>query len=178
MYKQIAVLCLGLLAAAPSLAAPSEPVYIGDFAAQAQSDASDRAVRKGEENAAALSEALVHELNSRGIAAYRLTGQDAAPRAGWIVNGVFAETLPHGLFSGLTSMGDTTPNTEVKIRIVDSAGQPISAISTAASLGGQSSSVSINPYVLAAKLVLHHVASDRSIDDLARRIADQILAQG
>src|ERR1700751_731615 len=44
-------------------------------------------------------------------------------------------------------------------------------------LGGQGSVLSLNAYEAAAKVVVHHVASDRSIDDLARRIADQILAQ-
>ena len=183
MYKFIAALCLSFAVSIPALATPlgDKPLYIGDFTAQAQSDASDRAVRKGEENAAALSDALVHALNSRGVTAYRLTGQVASPQAGWIINGVFSETIPHGLFSGLTSIGSTTPNTEVKISIVDAtnpSGQPIGNLTTAASLGGQSSALSINPYVLAAKLVVHTIAADRSIDDLARRIADQIIAQG
>lgn len=174
----VAAFCL----AAPALCVAAEkPFYIGDFKAETtQSDASDRAVHKSEENAAALSEALVRELNGRGATAYRLKDQDPAPQEGRVVSGVFSENVPHGLFSGISSIGSSTPNTDVKISIADAAGdvsKPVSTIDIAATLSGQGSSLSFNPYVLAAKFVVHQVSSDRSINDLARRIADQILAQ-
>jgi len=177
-------------AAASNGNAPQQPIYIGDFkAAPAQSGSSSGPLShlgashqagKVEKNAAALAEALVRELNARGVASYRLSDENPAPNSGWVVSGVFSETVPHGLFSQFSSLGSSTPNTEVKVSIVDlgsASHEPARVMSTAASLGGQGSAISLNPYVMAAKVVVHHVESGRSIDDLARRIADQILAQ-
>ena len=169
---------------------PQQPIYIADFkAAPAQSGSSSGPLShlgashqadKVEKNAAALAEALVRELNARGVATYRLSDGNPAPNIGWVVSGVFSETVPHGIFSQFSSLGSSAPNTEVKVSIVDlgsASGEPARVMSTAASLGGQGSAFSLNPYILAAKVVVHRVASGRSIDDLARRIADQILAQ-
>jgi hypothetical protein len=38
---------------------------------------------------------------------------------GWVISGVFSENIPHGLFSQLSSLGSSTPNTEIKVSIVD-----------------------------------------------------------
>ena len=155
-------------------------------AALAQDSFSDdhggaRRTEKVEKNAAALTEALIHELNNRGVSAYPLREQDPAHRSGWVISRVLTENVLKGLiFSGLRSLGSSTPNTEVDVSICDLSsdpGKPGRLINTAASLGGQESALSLNPYEVAAKVVVHHVASNRSIADLARRIADQILAQ-
>ena len=179
-------------AAASSGDGPQQPIYVGDFKPELTpgGDTSSgpfshlgasRRAEKVESNASALAEALVRELNARGVAAYRLSEQAPTPHRGWVISGVFSENLQSGLpLSQLSPLGSSAPNTEVKVSIIDlgsNSGRPASVISTDASLGGQGSSISINPYVLAAKVVLHQVESGRSMDDLARRIADRILAR-
>jgi hypothetical protein len=193
----IATLCLSLTgpalceAAASGASAPQQPLYIADFKPElAQGNSSggllshlgaSRRAEKVDKNASALADALVRELNARGVATYRLSEQDPTPRSGWVVSGVFSENVPSGLpLSQLASLGSSTPNTQVELTIVDVGGdsaRPASIINTAASLSGQGSAASFNPYAAAAKVVLHHVESGRSIDDLARKVADQILAQ-
>lgn len=167
-----AAFCFALLVATASQAA--EPIYIEDFTAE--QPGSDAPSDKVEKNAAALSEALVKALNDRGFPAYRLGAADPAPQAGRVISGVFSETLPGGPFSQISSIGNSTPNSEVTLNIVED-GKSVGTIDMAASLGGQGKSLSINPYVIAAKLVIHHVASDRSIDDFAKRLADRIAPQ-
>lgn len=184
--------CLTLLLASLSQAAQisnggRQPIYIEPLKAELAQDSASGDARashraeKVKKNASALTEALIRELNNRGVTAYPLGEQDPTPHAGWVIRGVFTEQVAKGLvFAGLRSLGSSTPNTEVDVSISNlggDSGKPPRLINTAASLGGQGSVLSLNPYEAAAKVVVHHVASDRSIDDLARRIADQILAQ-
>jgi uncharacterized protein DUF4410 len=187
--------CLGFTVFGAAQAAdtgPKLPIYIEDFKAEmAQSDSSSglfshlgatRRAAKVEKNATALADALVRELNAEGMTAYRVSGQDSAPRTGWLIKGVFSETVPRGgLLSSLgASSGSSAPNTEVTLSITDLAAdsaKPVAMINTPASLTGQGSSISFNPYVVAAKIVVHKVQSGRSIDDLAKRVATQIVAQ-
>jgi hypothetical protein len=172
-------LAMALAGSAASQAADMKPLYIGTFTADSAESNSSHGAEKVEKNAAALPDALVKELTSRGVVAYRLTDTSPAPQSGLVVSGIFSETIAHGPLSGLSSMGDTAPNTEVKVSIVDAGdqtGKPVASFTTAAQLGGQGSALSFNPIIIGVKFVAHQVASDRSMDDLARRLADQILA--
>jgi len=74
---------------------------------------------------------------------------------------------------------NNTPNTEIKLDIADLSaepGQTPDKIDSHYKLRGQGSNFSLNPYAMAAKVVIHKVVADQSIDVLAKDLATQILA--
>jgi hypothetical protein len=156
-----------------------EIIYVQDLKAEVPAGDTSKGAQKVEKNAESLTQALIRELNARGVVAYRLKGEDPVPSSGWEVSGVFSETVPNGLpLTQLFSHASSAPNTEVKMNVVNLAAasdKPAAAITTPASLAGQESAVSFNPYLMAVKLVAHRVKSNQSIEDLAKRLATQIL---
>ncbi|SAK65920.1 hypothetical protein [Caballeronia ptereochthonis] len=135
------------------------------------------------ENASALSEGIVKALNARGIAACHATAQTALPASGWLVNGEFDETLSAGFGSALPSMGSSdkqAPNTHVTVQLADLAAspdKPLAQIDTTDELKGQKSAAAPKPYGAAVRFVINRVEASSSLDDLAGKIADGIVAE-
>lgn len=153
-FTVIGTSCLTLLGlsvghAAPVSSSVQQPIYVEPLKATLARDSASadggasRRTEKVEKNASALTEALIRELNARGVTTYPLSEQGPTPRAGWVIRGVFTEHLPRGLlFSQLRSLGSSTPNTEVEISISDlgaDSDKSAKLISAAASLSGQGS---------------------------------------
>jgi hypothetical protein len=165
------------------------PVYVRDFqVAQAPVESpgllvtrvrASRQAAKSAGNAAALSEAVIRELNTRGVPAHRLGGQAPPTQRGWLISGVFSESAPRGVLSSLSSLGSSASNTEVTVRVADMAADPHSAavFGTSGALKGQGPSAAWNPYAVAVRFVVNQIESNASIDDLARKIVGEILAQ-
>jgi hypothetical protein len=174
--------------AARLLVVGGQPVYVQDLqlAGTQQKGSSgvlgrmraSREQQKSARSAAAVSEAIVREMNNRGIPAHHLTAQQAMPRAGLLVSGVFSEKVPHGLFSSLSSLGSSSPNTEVTLTVSDLTADPNTAVArlgTNGTLKGQGSAVSFNPYAVAVKFVVNKAESASSIDALAKKIVAEML---
>ena len=138
--------------------------------------------KKVEHNALALSEGIVRALNARGFRAYRLSGQSPVPPAGWLIDGTFDEQMSQGMLSSLSSIGSTfqgAPNTDVLVRITDLASdpdKPLAVIGTSGALKGQGTFVAFNPYAAAARFVIRTVEASSSLDALADKVAEQIVA--
>lgn len=176
---------------APSNAAPtrvSDAIYVEDFQVAAPEGESSgrllsrvresRQAEKAAKNAASLTAAVIRELTARGVHVSRWNGQSVAPRSGWLIRGLFSEHLPQGLGSSLTALGSSAPNTEVSVTITDlAANAPVATSNTTAALKGQGSSAAWSPYAVAARFVVNQVESDSSIDDLSKKIVEQVLSK-
>lgn len=176
---------------APSNAAStgvSDAIYVEDFhVAAPEGDSSGRLLSRIREsrqaekiakNAASLTETVIRGLAARGVHVSRWDEQSAAPRSGWLIRGVFSEHPPQGLGSSLTALGSSAPNTEVSVTITDlAANAPVATSNTTAALKGQGSSAAWSPYAVAARFVVNQVESDSSIDDLSKKIVEQVLSK-
>ena len=168
-----------------------QPVYVEDFqAAEGATQESfgifgrmraSREKKKSSQNAAAVSEAVVRELNNRGIAAHRLAAQELVPNYGLLIRGVFSETFAHGLFfSSLQSLGSSPPpeNARVALTVSDLSSDPRAAIArrgTSGTLKGQGSAASFSPYAVAVKIVANKIESASSLDALAKNVVGELL---
>jgi hypothetical protein len=166
-------------------------IYVEDFQPVDQQDASSglllsrlrsaRNAQKVDNNASALSDAIVKSLSSQGIKAYRISSQGPLPTSGWLVGGVFSERTSQGLLSSLASLGSSkTPNTEVTVSIADLASDPnvpFAVLGNADQLKGQGSAVAWNPYMVAVRLVVNEAQASSSMTDLANKIAGEIVSQ-
>jgi hypothetical protein len=169
-------------------AKPLPMIYVGGF--QPVERASDGAgpvhalskgihTRKADENAAALSQALVRALQNKQAAAEVLPAGASRPHEGWLVQGVYSALDEHSRLVSLPFANTPKgPNVEVTVTIADYAKDPdapFAVIGTDAVLKGQGSAISWNPYIIGAKFVVHEVEGRKSMDALADQIADKIL---
>ena len=174
-------------ATSPNLDSP--PLYVGKFKPVEEAPEgfgplhalnSDIRHMKSSENAARLSSALIAALAKRGARAEKLP-TDAAlrPRSGWIIQGIFyAFDQNSRLISVPLLSKQTGPNVEVSVTVADCAKNPdapFAVIGNDAILKGQGTAVSWNPYVAAAKFVVHHAQGEDSLQLLADQIAQKIL---
>jgi hypothetical protein len=101
------------------------------------------------------------------------------PSSGWLIKGVFyAMDENSRLISVPFVHTDKGPNVEVSVTVTDYALNPdipFAVIGSEAALRGQGTAISWNPYVAAAKFVLHQVKGQDSIDVLATQIAQKII---
>ncbi len=183
-----AIHLLTLPAAQAQEAAAAPTIYVSEFQAIHQ-DAkpptgiltrlkSEIRQDKAEGSASRLAQDIVDQLNDQGTKAVYLHADDPMPKSGYLVSGAFYATDPKG---GLLSLSflNSTPNTEIKLDVADLSAQPgqeTDKIDTHYKLQGQGSNFSLNPYEMAAKVVVHKVVADQSITALAKDLATQILA--
>jgi hypothetical protein len=135
---------------------------------------------KSSENAARLSSALIAALVKRGARAEKLpTDVALRPRSGWIIQGIFyALDQNSRLISVPLLSKQTGPNVEVSVTVADGAKNPdapFAVIGNDAILKGQGTAVSWNPYVAAAKFVVHQAQGEDSLQLLADQVAQKIL---
>jgi hypothetical protein len=132
---------------------------------------------RADENAAALSRALVASLLKAHFAAQVLLN-DSLPQSGWVVRGVFYATDDGGRLISVPFLGSRkSPNVQVTVTITDvtkNPDTPFAVIGTDSALKGQGAPVGWNPYVVSARLVVHHIEGDESLNDLADQIAQKI----
>jgi hypothetical protein len=99
-----------------------------------------------------------------------------------LIDGTFDEQMSQGMLSSLSSIGSTfqgAPNTDVLVRITDLASdpdKPLAVIGTSGALKGQGTFVAFNPYAAAARFVILTVEASSSLDALADKVAEQIIA--
>jgi len=135
---------------------------------------------KANSNAARLSSAVTEELRKLGAHADPLpAGASRRPNSGWLVQGVFyAMDENSRLISVPFISTDKGPSVEVSVTITDyslNPDIPFAVIGTEAVLKGQGTAISWNPYVAAAKFVLHQVKGQDSIAVLAAQIAQKTI---
>ena len=137
---------------------------------------------KADSNAARLSSALVEALRKLQAQAEPLP-TDAAlrPHAGWLIQGVFYALDENSrLISVPLLSSHKGPNVEVSVTVADCARDcdiPFAVIGTDAALKGQGTAISWNPYVAAAKFVVHQVQGQDALATLADQIARKVLDQ-
>lgn len=179
---------VGVSASAPS-AVLAHTLYVIDFTAMDQGGrgvllprlrAGVRA-RKAQDSALALTQALVRALRSAGWQAVYLPPGAPTPNDGWIVRGVlYVEDDQGHLLSMLSDpIGPQTPNTEVTIGLADAAldpSTPFAVLGRSDALRGLGTNASWNPYIVAAKFVLHSAESASSVDALAAHIVGDMQA--
>ena len=135
---------------------------------------------KADNNAARLSSALTEALRKLGARADPLPSDTSGrPSSGWKVQGVFYALDESSRLVSVPSIStDKGPNVEVSVTVTDYAlnpNTPFAVIGTQAALKGQGTAISWNPYVAAAKFVLHQDKGQDSIDVLASEIAQKII---
>jgi hypothetical protein len=135
---------------------------------------------KADSNAARLSTALTEELRKLGAHTDpQPAGASHRPNSGWLVQGVFyAMDENSRLISVPLVSSGKGPNVEVSVTITDCSLNPdipFAVIGTETVLKGQGTAISWNPYVAAAKFVLHQVKGQDSIAVLAAQIAQKII---
>ena len=136
--------------------------------------------RKADSNAARLSTALTKALQKLGAHADPLPAEASRrPSSGWLIQGVFYALDENSRLITVPFVHtDKGPNVEVSVTVTDYALNPdiaFAVIGTEAVLKGQGTAISWNPYVAAAKFVLHQVKGQDSIDVLAVQIAQKIV---
>jgi hypothetical protein len=135
---------------------------------------------KADSNAARLSTAVTAELRKLGARADPLPADaPRRPSSGWLIKGVFYALDGKSRLISVPFVGtDKGPNVEVSVTVADFAlnpDSPFAVIGTDSVLKGQGTAISWNPYVAAAKFVLHQVKGEDSIDALATQIAKKII---
>jgi hypothetical protein len=164
-------------------------VYVGDFTptlptADSESGLFRRMKAEHDEkkinaNAQSLSDAVVAAFRSKGVVAYRVSASQP-PVSGWLIDGSYQQTISHNPFPILTSLVQPSqPNTDASIHITDLTAEhagTLASFTSAATLKGQGSSFSTNPYKIAAHIVVHHIEASSSMNTLANAIADRIVA--
>jgi hypothetical protein len=103
------------------------------------------------------------------------------PSSGWCIHGVFyALDEDARLVSVPFLTSQNGPNVEVSVSVADCAIEPtvpFAVIGTKAAIKGQGTAISWNPYVAAAKFVVHQVQGQDSMMALADQIANKIFEQ-
>ena len=130
-----------------------------------------------DENAAALSHAVVAALLKAHIAAQALSPSEPLPRSGWLMRGVFYSLDESGHPLTIPFLSKKTPNVEVTVTLADSAinpDTPFAVIGTESVLKGQGAPLGWNPYVVSARLVVHRFEGDKSLNELADQLAQKI----
>jgi hypothetical protein len=165
-------------------------IYVGNFQTVTPSAATEsgyfarmraeRDAKKIDANAQKLAEAVVESLQKKGVSAYRLSSTRPIPKTGWLVDCTYMQTISHSPFPMISSLVSADkPNTDAAIHIRDlsapHADAPVSFTSSA-TLKGQGTSFSTNPYKLAAHIVVHRIEAYSSMSSLADAIASSILA--
>ena len=185
-------------AQAPPPASPAAPrmVYVQDFEAHS-GDAggnsgssrrgpltmlrSARSSEKAVMSAGSLSGSIASEFKSRGYNSQRISREDALPKDGWLVTGIFyAINTQTGMIqmpSFISGKPDPV-NTNITVSVADLAkapNAPFIVFGQAEALRGQGPPTGWNPYVVAAKFVVNTVESAADIQKLAKEIVDTIL---
>ena len=137
---------------------------------------------KADSNASKLSAALVASLRKRQVQSDELPTQASQrPSSGWCIHGVFyALDEDARLVSVPFLTSRNGPNVEVSVSVADCAIEPtvpFAVIGTKAAIKGQGTAISWNPYVAAAKFVVHQVQGQDSMMALADQIANKIFEQ-
>jgi hypothetical protein len=165
-------------------------VYVGEFTPITPS-ASDEGglfarkraqhdAKKIDANAAALADAVVAALRTRGVNSLRLPPGEERPQSGWLLEGSYHQTISHSSLSAIAGLvGDEKPNTDTVISIRDlssGANGTLSTFTSTTTLRGQGTSFSTNPYILVARVVIHRAEATSSMADLAGGVADRVIA--
>ena len=135
---------------------------------------------KADSNAARLSTSVTAELRKLGAHADPLPAEASRrPSSGWAIKGVFYALDENSRLISVPFVHmDRGPNVEVSVTVTDFALNPdipFAVIGSEAVLKGQGTAFSWNPYVAAAKFVLHQVKGQDSIEVLATQIAQKII---
>jgi hypothetical protein len=167
------------------------PLYIGTFKPVEKAPEgfgplhalnSDIRRMKSSENAARLSSALIAALVKHGAQAEK-PPTDAAlrPQSGWKIQGIFYALDQNSRLISVPFLSKQKgPNVEVSVTVADYAKNPdvpFAVIGNDAILKGQGTAASWNPYVAAAKFVVHQVQEEDSLQRLADQIAQKILEE-
>jgi Domain of unknown function (DUF4410) len=136
---------------------------------------------KADSNATKLSAALVKALTNKMLKADQFDASSPSARSGWLIEGVFYALDENARLVSVPFLGaHDGPNVEVSVTIADCArdpATPFAIIGTDAILKGQATAISWNPYVAAAKFVVHQVQGQDSTAVLADQIAVKIIEQ-
>jgi hypothetical protein len=192
----IGTLILGWLASSAGHAqsavasSPSTPLlYVDEFRPIAQSSggfgplhalASGMRAHRADENAAELSKDLVAALSAAHSTAHPLPPAAPLPKSGWLIRGVFYSLDEGGHLISIPFLSaKKSPNVEVTVTLADlsqNPDTPFAVIGTDSVLMGQGAPIGWNPYVVAARFVIHRAEGDRSLTGLADEIAQKIIA--
>jgi hypothetical protein len=138
---------------------------------------------KAESLVTEMNAAIVADLAKEGIIAVRLPANGPFPKQGWLVRGVFTTVdegnrvrrAVIGLGSGQTDVAVATSTEELSAA---AAPKPLYEAQLDAKSGKTpGAAVTLNPYVAAAKYVLAGFDLDRSTQQTAQKIADQVAAR-
>jgi hypothetical protein len=140
-----------------------------------------RASEKAVMSAGSLSGSIASEFKSRGYNSQRISREEALPKDGWLVTGIFyainAQTGMIQMPSFISGKPDPI-NTNITVSVADLAkapNAPFIVFGQAEALRGQGPPTGWNPYVVAAKFVVNTVESAADIQKLAKQIVDTIL---
>ncbi len=128
-----------------------------------------------------LSEALVTELDKKGIPACRMAPGAELPSLGWRIEGEFLEVDEgNRLKRAAIGFGSGAAEMQVEVRVSElgrPGAEPILVMTPRASDAskGPGAAVTMNPYAAAAKLVLSKDAAGKEVHKLASAIAAGIL---
>lgn len=172
----------------PSTAASSPVLYVGQFRPVTTASSgfgplhaikSDLHAHRVDDNAAALSRALVKSLSAAHFAAEALPSKEPLPKSGWLVSGVFYSLDDGGHLLTIPFLNTKkAPDVEVTVTLADIAKDPhtpFAVIGTDSVLKGQGAPIGWNPYVVGARFVVHRIEGDQSLNDLAGQITQKVL---
>lgn len=135
--------------------------------------------RRVDENAAALSHALVTSLSTQHFEAKEAPSK--LPPSGWLLRGIFYSLDEGGHVLSLPFLSTRkSPDVEVTVTLADIAKDPLTpfaVIGTESVLKGQGAPLGWNPYVVGARFVVHKIEGDTSLKDLADQIAQKVAQQ-
>jgi hypothetical protein len=191
VLSSLVLAATGLRAAEPAAALSGVPaVFVGEFRPIEQAPQGRGPLRalnanyrqlQADRNASRFAAALVEALRKRGFQAASLPEDPAArPGAGWLIRGLYYALDENSRLISLPLSGsDKGPNVEVSVTVADCARDPdvpFAVIGSEAALKGQGTPVSWNPYVAAAKFVVHRAQGEDSLaqlaDEIARKLGD------
>jgi Domain of unknown function (DUF4410) len=169
-------------------------IYVADFQIRADAIRSEsrfsqfsRHARREEAKAVSLvdrlSDAIVSDLEAKGLDARRLPKGAQLPRQGWLVRGAFLD-IDEGSRVRRSIIGFGAGQTDLQLAVaVDNlstgtAAVPLYQVQAAAESGkGPGAVVTLNPYVAAAKFVMAGHDLDRNAEQSASKIVDDIVAR-
>jgi hypothetical protein len=129
-----------------------------------------------------MAESLVSEIQKRGIRARRLYEDEAVPRKGWLVRGVFTQVDEgNRVRRAVIGFGSGATRLDLNVNVTDlttGGVEPFYKVDTAKGSGKLPGAIiTLNPYVAAAKFVLNTNSLEKDVRRTASKIADQLAEQ-
>ena len=135
--------------------------------------------RRADVNAEKLSQALVASLEKLNVDARAAPATVDLPNSGWRIAGVFYALDEGGHLLSIPFFNtQKSPDVQVTLTISDlgkSQSPPFAVIGADGVLKGQGAPLGWNPYVISARLVVHRIEGENTLNSLADQIAHKIV---